>query len=131
MMYRSVCMAVLLCCYLNHVSHAFTRSSASRTTTNTRPSIYSLRKNSVVDTHHHNVRGSALSVVSDSTNVAIESDQEDNDDRSDAQNQLKKKSSRWAQLDPKIKAKIVRKGQQKAIANKKKREPIQDKKRRT
>jgi len=38
--------------------------------------------------------------------------------------------SRWESLDPRIKARIVKAGQERAIANKKKREPTQAKKRR-
>ena len=41
-----------------------------------------------------------------------------------------KKKSRWEKLNPKIKQKIIEKGQAKAIANKAKREPAQQKKRR-
>lgn len=59
-----------------------------------------------------------------------EDDDDEEEDLSTAENLVKKKSPRWARLDPKIKAKIVEKGQQRAIANKKKREPIQAKKRR-
>lgn len=40
-------------------------------------------------------------------------------------------SSKWDSLNPKIKERIVRAGQERAIANKKKREPDTDKKRRT
>jgi hypothetical protein len=39
-------------------------------------------------------------------------------------------SSRWGSLNPSVKERIIQKGQEKAIANKKKREPEQDKKRR-
>ena len=45
--------------------------------------------------------------------------------------QKKKKTSRWDQLNAKIKNRIIKEGQERAIANKKKREPAQDKKRRT
>ena len=37
---------------------------------------------------------------------------------------------RWENLNPKIKQRLIEKGQAKAIANKKKREPKMDKKRR-
>jgi hypothetical protein len=37
---------------------------------------------------------------------------------------------RWENLNPKLKQRLIEKGQQKAIANKKKREPAGDKKRR-
>jgi hypothetical protein len=39
-------------------------------------------------------------------------------------------SSRWSSLNPAVKERIIQKGQERAIANKKKREPDQDKKRR-
>ena len=42
----------------------------------------------------------------------------------------KNKKSRWDKLNPKIKQKLIEKGQAKAIANKAKREPAQQKKRR-
>jgi hypothetical protein len=38
---------------------------------------------------------------------------------------------RWENLNPKVKERLIKDGQQKAIANKKKREPAEDKKRRT
>jgi hypothetical protein len=38
-------------------------------------------------------------------------------------------SSRWDSLNPKIKARIIKAGEERAIANKKKREPLQTKKR--
>lgn len=37
---------------------------------------------------------------------------------------------RWESLNPKIKQRLIEKGQERAIANKKKREPASDKKRR-
>eukprot|EP00527_Entomoneis_sp_CCMP2396_P000343 CAMPEP_0198143362 /NCGR_PEP_ID=MMETSP1443-20131203/6771_1 /TAXON_ID=186043 /ORGANISM="Entomoneis sp., Strain CCMP2396" /LENGTH=318 /DNA_ID=CAMNT_0043806587 /DNA_START=82 /DNA_END=1035 /DNA_ORIENTATION=+ len=68
--------------------------------------------------------------IDGSVNDNDDDNDEDDNDRSAAQNLLKQKSSRWARLDPKIKAKIIKKGQERAISNKTKREPIQDKKRR-
>ena len=61
-----------------------------------------------------------------------ETDPGDNDgsDDEEAAASQPKKSSRWDNLNPKIKASIIKKGQERAIANKKKREPAQDKKRR-
>ena len=50
---------------------------------------------------------------------------------SSSDEQQPKKQSRWESLNPKIKERIVKAGQERAIANKKKREPAQAKKRRT
>jgi hypothetical protein len=59
-------------------------------------------------------------------------DDDDNDDgdtmQTDTSTRLK--SARWDSLNPKIKERIIKKGQERAIANKKKREPAQDKRRR-
>ena len=55
---------------------------------------------------------------------------DDNDDDDDGTAASPKKSSRWSKLNTRIKDRIVKEGQDRAIANKKKREPSQDKKRR-
>lgn len=57
-----------------------------------------------------------------------DSGENDNDEYRETKN--KKQQSRWEQLPPKIKESIRKKGQERAIANKKKREPVQEKKRR-
>ena len=57
-----------------------------------------------------------------------ESDRQDDDDKEEDRPRTKK-ISRWDRLDPKIKARIVKEAHARAIANKKKREPIQEKKR--
>jgi hypothetical protein len=54
-------------------------------------------------------------------------DEEDDDDDTPTTGEGRK---RWEALDPKIKERLVEKGQAKAIANRKKREPAADKKRR-
>jgi hypothetical protein len=57
-------------------------------------------------------------------------DDEDDDDDDDGDGPVTKPSSRWQSLNPKIKQRLIEKGQAKAIANKAKREPKLDKKRR-
>lgn len=63
-----------------------------------------------------------------------EDDDDDEDDRSLRVDIEKKKkglgAQRWANLNPSIKARIVKEGQERAIRNKKKREPKDVKKRR-
>jgi len=77
-----------------------------------------------------------ISKQSQSSSRLYFSDDDDNDTTTDgtAQQQpppAKKKVSRWDELNPKIKERIVRAGQERAIANKQKREPELAKKRRT
>jgi predicted RNA-binding protein with RPS1 domain len=67
-----------------------------------------------------------------STASFIDDDDEDDDDDDNdyGDEPATKPSSRWQSLNPKIKQRLIEKGQAKAIANKAKREPKQDKKRR-
>lgn len=64
----------------------------------------------------------------------MEDDDPDEDEERESAPQITKEMSpgrrRWENLNPKIKQRLVEKGQAKAIANKKKREPARDKKRR-
>lgn len=65
----------------------------------------------------------------------IDDEEEEDDDDGDSDEQAapqekKKTSSRWNKLNARIKERIIQEGQARAIANKKKREPAQDKKRR-
>lgn len=63
--------------------------------------------------------------------VFIDEDDDDDDDDEDEDEKPKGKGrSRWENLKPSIKKKLIEKGQAKAIANKKKREPAAEKKRR-
>jgi hypothetical protein len=80
--------------------------------------------------------GLPLRVVSEETaedaevNVVwIEEEDEEEDEGDSAPSDIIK-SSRWDALNPTIKARIVKNGQERAIANKKKRESPGDKKRR-
>jgi hypothetical protein len=57
-----------------------------------------------------------------------EHDDEENDEEKEEKPSLGRQ--RWENLNPKIKQRLVEKGEAKAIANKKKREPSADKKRR-
>lgn len=59
------------------------------------------------------------------------SEWEDDDDNEQEQSTPWKKNARWNSLSPKVKLRIMQEAQERAIANKKKREPAQDKKRRT
>ena len=68
----------------------------------------------------------ALSQTSEPEINVLWEDEEDEE----PEEQPRLKSSRWDNLNPKIKARIVKKGQERAMANKKKVEPLQDKKRR-
>lgn len=75
--------------------------------------------------------------VDDGEDVVLYSDGADSDDDWGApsaagSDTVKTKSSvsRWDSLNPKIKARIVKEGQEKAIRNKKRREPAEEKKRR-
>ena len=56
----------------------------------------------------------------------INEDDDEDDDENQPKGQGKK---RWENLNPRIKQRLIEKGQAKAIANKKKREPARDKKR--
>lgn len=55
---------------------------------------------------------------------------QDDDDDDDTTTDAAPKNSRWDKLNQRIKNRIIKEGQDRAIANKKKREPAQDKKRR-
>ena len=57
-------------------------------------------------------------------------DDEDDEPSAETNTSDRLTSSRWGSLNPAVKERIIQKGQEKAIANKKKREPEQDKKRR-
>lgn len=56
----------------------------------------------------------------------INEDEDDEDDENQPKGQGKE---RWENLNPRIKQRLIERGQAKAIANKKKREPARDKKR--
>jgi len=58
-----------------------------------------------------------------------EDEDEDGDDLPTADKNKKPLNSRWANLDPKYRAYLVKKGQERAIANKSKRQDAQEKKR--
>lgn len=69
----------------------------------------------------------------DEADGAEDEEAEDEDEESAEETPQKEKGAgrrRWENLNPKIKQRLVEKGQAKAIANKKKREPARDKKRR-
>ena len=59
-----------------------------------------------------------------------EYDDDDDDDATTGEKKMSPGRQRWENLNPKIKQRLIEKGQAKAIANKKKREPKLDKKRR-
>lgn len=71
--------------------------------------------------------GRSFSVLArdDVDNVTWVDDEDDEDEVAPP-----KKTARWNKLNHRIKERIVKEGQERAIANKKKREPPQDKKRR-
>lgn len=78
-------------------------------------------------------RLSAVSVQNDDINVLWQDDDDnDNEDNNDKQEPSKTslKSTRWDNLNPKIKARIVKSGQERAIVNKQKTEGVHSKKRR-
>ena len=66
----------------------------------------------------------------DSPTVEFLEDDDEDDDDDDGDESATQPSSRWQSLNPKIKQRLIEKGQAKAIANKAKREPKLDKKRR-
>ena len=67
--------------------------------------------------------------VSNNDTVSVEEQEDDNDkDKTTASSKIK--SSRWDSLNPKVKERIIKEGQERAIANKKKREGAHTKKRR-
>ena len=71
----------------------------------------------------------AVSVqTSDDVNIVWEDEEEEEEDQSPSKTSLK--STRWDNLSPKIKARIVQSGQERAMANKKKREGKHTQKRR-
>jgi hypothetical protein len=57
-------------------------------------------------------------------------DEDEDEDGFEEAKEDKTSSSRWENLNQRIKDRIVKEGQERAIANKQKREPVQDKKRR-
>ena len=59
-----------------------------------------------------------------------EEEEEEEEEEGQPQNVPWKKNARWNSLSPKVKVRIIREAQEKAIENKKKRESSQDKKRR-
>ena len=76
-----------------------------------------------------------ISILFDSDNEDEDEDDDFDDEDIDDDEEVitdrsPKKLSRWDRLNPEIKARIVKAAQERAIANKKKREPAQDKKRR-
>ena len=102
-----------------------------------RPFSSSVRCNRILplrapNAHHRMVTNELASSENDIAWLDDETDPGDNDgsDDEEAAASQPKKSSRWDNLNPKIKDSIIKKGQERAIANKKKREPAQDKKRR-
>jgi len=70
----------------------------------------------------------------DDLNVLFMDDDDDDDESDEEDSPIKKEMGagrqRWENLNPKVKQRLIEKGQQKAIENKKKREPAADKKRR-
>lgn len=60
----------------------------------------------------------------------IDETEEDENETSKENRERGAGRQRWENLNPKIKQRLIEKGQQKAIENKKKREPARDKKRR-
>jgi hypothetical protein len=74
----------------------------------------------------------SLQVVNDldRPSTFLDANADDDDDADVDDEPATKPSSRWQSLNPKIKQRLIEKGQAKAIANKAKREPRVDKKRR-
>ena len=76
--------------------------------------------------------------IDDGDDVVLYSDRDGGDDKNwgapmtkaPEPMKTKKAMSRWDSLNPKIKARIVKEAQERAIRNKKKREPVAEKKRR-
>jgi predicted RNA-binding protein with RPS1 domain len=132
-MLSSVLYSTLLIVLLSELSDAFSRPSAHSSLTGSRVLRYDgVRSSSSVVVPSRTFVVRALLSSQDVVFLDESSgkdDDEEQENRSTAQNLLKTKSSRWARLDPNIKAKMIKAGQQRAIANKKKREPIEDKKR--
>ena len=90
----------------------------TKTTTATKPTTFLLldRKQSVDD----------VVLYSDNDD---DDDNDEDDDNIDMDTKLKQ-NSRWNSLNSSVKLRLIKEGQQRAIANKKKREPAADKKRR-
>jgi len=61
----------------------------------------------------------------------LEDEDQEEDEEDDTSDVHRLRSSKWHQLHPKIKERIIKEGQERAIANKKKNESSQTKKRRT
>lgn len=68
----------------------------------------------------------STTLASESGDVVLFSDE---DDQKETQKSFSK-DKRWANLNPSVKARIMKEGQERAVRNKKKREPAADKKRR-
>lgn len=68
--------------------------------------------------------------IDSSEDVLLYSDDDGEQDDDEAPEAKLKKNKRWKKLSPKVKLRVIREAQERAIANKKKHEPAQDKKRR-
>ena len=88
-------------------------------------------QNGVLHHRQNALQQNSLSVTSSTVqddDIQIRWDDEDNDDDDDDE-EPKPKGGRWEKLDPRYKQLLIRKGQDRAIRNKQKREPNMDKKR--
>ena len=70
-----------------------------------------------------------LHVVNDLERPVTFLDDEEDESSRPREQQQKRLTKRWESLHPKLKQRLIEKGQARAIANKKKREPVRDKKR--
>lgn len=61
--------------------------------------------------------------------IQFDDDSSEDDEQTDSVDAARRRRARWEQLDPKYKQYLIEKGQQRAIANKKKNAPAQDQKR--
>jgi hypothetical protein len=106
-----VCLVLLVCAFVASFQDSFRMAP---------PTHYA--------TSRRSFSGRLLFVASDleRPSTFLDDDDESNKEKS----QKSKLNSRWENLNPKLKQKLIEKGQAKAIANKQKREPKQDKKRR-
>ena len=87
-----------------------------------------LQQQRAVAAASHSLSG-ASSTVQDDIQIRWEDDENDDDDEDDDEEQPKAKGNRWEKLDPKYKQYLIKKGQERALKNKQKREPTMDKKR--